>query len=296
LRAKVDSVDTEINISKGGVNSDYNYFKSYNFQTDSKLNYSLAIKTDELDKINPIFIKLNKADKPRENYSFNNNYQLNLNTIADSLKPNILIKVDGKILKPGDYIRIQPEFEVELYDNTPLKITDENSITVRVNGYLHPFQRTIWHEFNSFNTGAGLKAVFKFIPDTLQYEDVSIVVYYNDIEGNKDTLQTYARVTLLNAFINEVVPYPNPSDGNVNIRLNYKAPNPGSISITEIYDYRGIKISGVETVLNLGENIVEFNGLTESGESLPSGIYFYRISLKNDFFIEPIFGKFTIIK
>jgi hypothetical protein len=296
LRTKVDSADTEINISKGGVNNDYHYVQSLNFLPDSKLNYSLAIITDELDKTNPIYIKLNKDDNPKEHYFFNNNYQLILNSQSDTLKPNILLKVDGRILKPGDYIRIQPEFEVELYDNSRLKFTDENCITVRINGFLHPFQRTISHEFKSYSSGAGLKAVFKFIPDTLQYEDVSIVVYYNDIEGNKDTLQTYARVTLLNAIINDVVPFPNPSDGNVNISLDYKAPNPGATAITEIYNYTGIKISKVETILNLGNNTVEFNGLTESGESLPTGIYFYRISLKNDFFIEPIFGKFTIIK
>ena len=192
---------------------------------------------------------------------------------------------------------MMPMIEVELYDNSPLQITDSNSITVRVNGFLHPYQRTIWSEFVTVNDGTNLRAVFRFIPDTLQFEDASIIVYVYDNEGNRDTLTTLARLSLVNASVEEVYTYPNPAkDDIVKFNLNYKAPEHGANAKIEIYDISGNRIDELEQVLRLGKNTVEWYARNKRGYSLPSGVYIYRIHFVNQYYMEPVYGKFIIIR
>src|SRR5690606_22443136 len=120
-------------------------------------------------------------------------------------------------------------------------------------------------------------AIFRFIPDTLQYEDASIIVYFSDNEGNKDTLTTMARLSLYNAYSEDVISYPNPTDNELNISLIHKAPEKCMKAIVDITDVSGNTIDIIEQTLDLGTNIIHWNGRHKSGMNLPSGVYLYRI-------------------
>lgn len=296
LRNDVDSVEFRLNVSRSGTDNDYKIFWLKDFRADTQINKDIEIETSNLDYYNKLFLNINPEDKNIEFYKFNNDYQIDLLTIKDTVKPTCIIKIDDKIHNYNDYISILPKFEIELFDNSPLQINDSTKITVRVNGYLHPYQNTLWSKFESINDGSKLKARFSFMPDTIRYEDVSIIVYISDNEGNRDTITTFARTSLLNAFANDLISYPNPSNEAVNIRFDYAAPfSEGDYKI-EIYDLGGNKIDELTNKLQLGQNIINWYGRSKNGGTIPTGIYFYRINFNTNYYLEPIYGKFVIIK
>ena len=296
LRSDVDSVNTLITVSDGG-NTNYDYNLTFeDLKANGVQTKKLVVDTDYLREQNPIFINLNNEEKPKEQYYFNNSSNLLLNVKKDTVKPNVVLYIDGKPHQPGNYISKLPEFRVELYDNSPLQIIDSNSITVRVNGYLHPYQRTLVSKFERINDGTNLRAVFTFKPDTLQYEDVSIIIYYYDAEQNKDTVMTTARTSLYNAEITKIFTYPNPATDNVNIIINYKAPDSEAIAVVDIYDINGNKVNTIESQISIGDNIINFFAKDFHGNSLSSHLYFYKIQINSKYYVEPKFGKFILVK
>lgn len=296
LRSNIDSVNTTISINDGINSIDKYNLKYENIKANTKQNNKIFINTDYLYANNPISIELNKEQYPRELYYFNNSDNLLLNVKKDTIKPTIKLFIDGKEFHKDDYISKLPQFRVELYDNSPLSVTDSNSITVRVNGYLHPYQRTIKSNFEKINNGTNLKAVLTFSPDTLQYEDISIIVYYYDAELNRDTLFTEAKTSLYNAEILGNITYPNPATENINFAIKYKAPDSNAEAIIDIYDVNGNKISTLINKINIGDNVIKYFPMDIFGNSLSSQIYFYRIQVKSNHYVEPKYGKFILVK
>lgn len=296
LRGSIDSVTANIEINNGSGNP-YQYSTKFeNVEPNSLKINKLLIETDYLQANNPIFINLNKEDKPKEQYFFNNNKNLLLGVRKDSIKPEVKLIIDGKPHIKDDYISQLPEFRVELYDNSPLKIIDSNSITVRVNGYLHPYQRTLSSKFERINDGSNLKAVFTFRPDTIQYEDISIIVYYYDAELNRDTLFTSAKASLNNSEIYEYITYPNPAIDEINFKIKYKAPDSEATAIIDIYDMSGNKVNSLKQNISIGDNNINFFAKDSQGNSLSSHLYFYKISINSKYYVEPKYGKFIIVK
>jgi len=296
LRTDIDSVSLQANVLKGGSSNNYYNIVVNKLTKNESIDKKIAIKTDNLDKTNPVIIDLNGNKSISENYYFNNKISRELRTRPDTIKPYIRLYVDGKEHTPNDYISVLPEFIVELYDNSPLPIVDSSSISVRVNGYLHPYQRTLKSKFESVDDGSNLKARFTFSPDTLQYEDVSIIIYFYDVAGNRDTLRTTARTSLINAYINDFYSYPNPADNDLNYAISYIAPNSDAEAVIDIFDINGQKVNRISQQIKIGTNTINFLGLDFNGNSLSSSIYFYKIEIKSEFYVEPKFGKFIIIK
>lgn len=296
LRSSLDTATLRINVSRSGSDNDFRNISISSINPNNSIEIEHEIVTDFLDYSNLVSLSIDPNENLNEFFRFNNQLSKALNINKDTIKPSIVLKIDDKFHQYGDFISILPLIEVELWDNSPLAIKDSNFITVRVNGFLHPYQRTKWSEFVPINDGTNLRAIFRFIPDTLQYEDASIIVYFRDNEGNADTLNTLARLSLINATIEDVYTYPNPSNDLVKFNIVFKAPNHGTEANLEIFDLSGNLIYDAMHNLRLGKNTFEWNGYHKQGSSVPSGIYIYRIRFKSDFFIEPAYGKFMIIR
>src|SRR5690606_3397275 len=119
-------------VSRGSGDVNYSYIPIMNLKKGSvteKIVYE--INTDYLSYQNDVSLNLDNAKRLNEFYLFNNNHHLNLNINRDTLKPTAVLKIDGRVHQYGDYISKLPLIEVELYDNSRLKITDSNFISVR---------------------------------------------------------------------------------------------------------------------------------------------------------------------
>ncbi len=294
VRSNSDSTDLRINILKSGTANDYRFIP-VSLQKNQTKDIDYLISTDFLDYINTVRLDINSNDNVKEYYKFNNTINSELLINKDTTKPFVKLIIDEKEHKNNDYISVLPTITVELYDNSPLKINDSTKITVRVNGFLHPYQRTLWSEFKSIDNSGNLKATFSFKPDSLQYEDVSIIVYFADNEGNRDTLNTFAKVSLVNASIEDVFTFPNPANQELNFSLNYKAPLPGAKATFRIFDLSGMSVAIIEKPLILGINNINWNGLSNSFKKLADGVYFFRVDVESEYYVEPMYGKFIIL-
>ncbi len=296
LRTHVDDVELDVAIRKSGGEIIPISSKKINLRADEKVNSILTLSTVNFDKENSIFINLDRDKKLNELHTFNNIASANLNLGDDTTKPNVKLKFDGIDFINNAFISRQPVVEVELYDNSKVLFDEPSLISVRINGYLHPFQRTIWQEFTPINNGSNLKAVFRFMPDTLQYSDASIIVYFSDMAGNADTLEFVAKVMLRNALINEPTVVPNPTDEIASIDFMYAAPSGGSLATIRVFDLRGEQVRKINHTLNVGKNRVTFDLRDDFDNSLPTGIYFFVITAEGNYYHEPQKGKLMIVR
>jgi methionine-rich copper-binding protein CopC len=78
--------------------------------------------------------------------------------------------------------------------------------------------------------------------------------------------------------------YPNPFNPNTQIGLSL--PSTGHVTL-EVFNVLGQKVNTLlDREMAAGSHVVEWNGTSESGESVSSGVYFYRLTTDNRDFIE----------
>jgi hypothetical protein len=296
FRASAENVDTEIIVRKSGSETITYDYKIESIGANEKIVTNMMIETKDLDSLNTIFINLDKDTKLNELYSFNNSATTSLSVGPDTEKPQIRLKFDGLDFTDGNYISRQPVVEVLLYDNSYLSFDNPELISVRINGFLHPFQRTIWHEFEPISDGTDLKAIFRFMPDTLQYADASIIVYFSDLEGNADTLELSAKVMLNNTNIGVPTVVPNPATELTQIEFMYAAPEGGANGVITVFDLHGRNVHTIEKSLAVGLNKIQFDLRDNNGNILPTGVYFFVVNAEGNYFHEPQRGKLVIVR
>ena len=99
------------------------------------------------------------------------------------------------------------------------------------------------------------------------------IIFYNDLttndEGSSDqpnNFQLYQN-------------YPNPF--NPNTTIEYELANSGDVKI-DVYDMQGIKIKTlVNNFKSSGKHLVSWNGKSDTGQSVSSGVYFLNLSFEN---------------
>jgi hypothetical protein len=296
FRAAAENVDAEIVVRKGGNETITYDYKIESIGANEKIIRSMLIDTKELDSMNSIFINIDRDAKLNELYTFNNTASTSLRVGPDTEKPHIRLKFDGLDFVDGSYISRQPVVEVLLYDNSKLNFDDAELISVRINGFLHPYQRTIWHEFEPISDDTDLKAILRFMPDTLQYADASIIVYFADLEGNADTLEFTAKVMLNNANISIPNVVPNPATELTQIEFMYAAPAGGANAVINVFDLHGREVRKIEQTLAVGLNKVQFNLRDNYGSILPTGVYFFIVNAEGNYYHEPQRGKIVIVR
>jgi hypothetical protein len=73
--------------------------------------------------------------------------------------------------------------------------------------------------------------------------------------------------------------YPNPF--NSRTVISFTLPTPGDVELT-VYDLLGRKVATLYSgALNAGRTDISWNARTSAGEILASGVYYYRLAVKN---------------
>jgi hypothetical protein len=88
--------------------------------------------------------------------------------------------------------------------------------------------------------------------------------------------------------------YPNPF--NMSTTIHYSLAQKGQINIA-VYNVRGQKVcSLINSVQNAGAYSVQWNGTDETGQIVPSGVYFYRMSASTRDGTETVSKKLLLVK
>ncbi len=292
LRSKIDSSNVDVRVeSKSKFISKFSIFVP-NVDRDGSVKVQAKEISDNYDELNIVSCELNRSNQPYEMYRFNNTAVFSQHLVEDTIKPEIVFKLDGREVQEGDNVTRVPYIEVELLDNSPIEIKSVEKINIGIN---RPFPGDYDTVFTSYARNVPLKAKLEFYSDTLDYGENYFRIFVYDAAGNGDTLLRKVFVSK-NASINELTTYPNPFNEQVNIEFYLSAPeNEGTINVL-IYNIMGQLIRKLTKTARVGENTFVWDGRDESGAFQASGLYAYIVRVKSKTYVEPVTGKMLLVK
>ena len=181
-----------------------------------------------------------------------------------------------------------------MFDNSKLTVKNKEDLKVLINSNYNKIVNLPDYEFISLpHENTPEKANVKFTVDTIEYKHNIISVWFTDGSGNRDSTDISFYISI-NGFINNAENIPNPISDEAEFKFDYKGPKQGAIGRVNIYNLKGQKIREIKGIVNLGMNSIPWDGRDESGNSLPSGAYFYVIFVDTDVYVEQVYGKCII--
>ena len=265
--------------------------------TDETYSVSYEPLTDYLELSNIVKFEMNSQKESNEiYYGFNNNDELVLNMLEDSVKPYIEVYHDSRLLHDSDYIAMSPNFEIWLYDNSPLLISSPEFLKARMNSRVIDSDYSPDYEFESFDkSSTPLKAVLRFSIDSLTERHNRLSLYIGDVTGNRDTVKYNVYISR-SGYVESLYNYPNPVSETANFKFYYKAPRQGASAQISIYDMSGRRVSELDNKdIFIGENEISWDGRDQNGNTLPSGVYVYLLTVNGDVWVEAVTGKLMIV-
>ena len=295
FRREADSVQIRSVVTNGETEIDRYETLFRRLSTNSIATLQTAFESDEYP--NQIMVQTS-ADYPKtpDLYTFNNTLEHSQKFVPDTLKPEIHLELDGFEVHSGDNITMQPAFRAYFRDNSPRVIPASNNLRVRINTLYATADNTTGYEFISHPKGDSIKAELLFLPDTLDFDENIIRIYAEDANSNRDTAY-YSLNVARNGAITHISIFPNPLEVSSTIEFDYHAPKQGGYAQIEIFNYYGQRINDYKMDMHIGKNQIPILITDKSNAPLPSGVYFYRVSILNtDILVEPITDKFVITR
>lgn len=256
----------------------------------SKYKATKNYNTTGLATNNKLLFDIDHEKYQNELFLFNNSFSSNLKINEDTTKPWLVAYADGVELASNSYVSERPIFTIELYDKSTLEVLKDDVIFSRINSKVMLKNTVDTFNFELINQG-DLKARVTFRPvDKLDLGQNKLLVIGNDATGNHaDTLNLDIYVSD-EYKTNNLMNYPNPFDESTIFKYNYIGKDNGiDIRIT-IFNALGSKIKVLESTSNFGDNILEWNGVDDNGNSISTGVYYYRLDIINKS-AEPSFNR-----
>ncbi len=236
-----------------------------------------VLSTVNLSGTTTVTARINSNQQRQEFYSFNNTGTAQLNVSTDTTPPNILTYADGNRVTSGDYVAPEPLIEVQLTDNSRIPITDASRLVVFVNGLRIRKESVTDYRFyptdscRIYYTDKTVKAALKF-KTPLENGQNNLLIRATDATGNPIEKEVSLYLSTIPAVASVAV-HPSPSHGRTDFVIRFQSPLPETPGTLTIHDMQGRQVRQLETTLTNGVNTVYWDGLTDSGNSVSSGIY-----------------------
>jgi hypothetical protein len=297
LSKRIPSMLTELKFVGGDVFNNVEYHKTFvpSLAPDQKYEYSFTRFTDKyLKGQNDFFITINDSTNIDEFFTFNNDSEKSLFIIEDTLKPWFEMYVDDKLVTNKDFVQIKPKIKIKIHDNSRMPIYDIKNWAFRLNAKWKSLKPVT---YTSFDRDITLKGEFEYESDSLDYGENFFSLYSLDGNGIRDTFNIVLNVSQ-NGLVEKLVNFPNPFAEITYFKFVYKAPITDATARIEIYDYNGREVNKLYYHIRIGENDMFWDGKDYYGNELPIGFYLYKIYITNveEIYVEPIFGKFMILR
>ena len=251
---------------------------------DSSISFSSSFTTAGKRGRTTLFLEVDPGHRVTELYRSNNIYSSPIFVATDTVRPTFDVTFDGARVFDGDYVSARPTIHINIFDNSPLSITDPSSVTLLLNDRKISLGST---PDSLFESGTGTtKARVTFRPE-LSSGTHLLVLKIKDASCNQaDTSQyrTQFRVETESRLL-DVFNFPNPFAGGTFFTFNLTGSRmPDDLSV-KIYTVAGrlvrkLTLPGGE--LRFGFNRIHWDGRDDDGNELANGVYFYKIALRLD--------------
>ncbi|MGE5314082.1 MAG: C25 family cysteine peptidase [Acidobacteriota bacterium] len=239
---------------------------SYRYETKGKRGtHAFTMTVDPMDSL-------------LEQSKSNNTVSASFTIQSDTVRPQLIVAVDGQRVFDGDYVRQHPEINVRYTDNNPTAITaaDTANFKIRLNNYPVYFAPGVAELVPSTSPG---EAQLKWTPELPNGENF-IQIYALDISGNSsDTTTLFVNVSS-EFTLKDVYNLPNPFAGRTNFTFNILSPvNPDEVTI-RIFTVAGRLIQTFSYPCRIGFNSFSWDGRDKDGDEIANGVYFYKVTVK----------------
>ena len=265
---------------------------------DSFKTSNFTVPTAEKRGSNTLFVEVDPQQRVNELYKSNNVMSFPLFVLSDTAHPTFTISVDGSPVYNGDYVSSNPRITVDVFDSSPLPITDPTSVILMMDNQLVTLGTSPDSLFESRNGPD--KALVTYHPVLLQGEH-TLSVQVKDATGN--FADTAARQVTFKVEtepgLRDVYNYPNPFAHQTQFTFNLVGSQlPDELKI-RIYTIAGRLVQELTVWrgdLRIGFNRVSWDGRDRDGDELANGVYFYKVAMTVNGKSEEVIQKLAIVK
>jgi hypothetical protein len=232
-----------------------------------------------------------------------------LNVLSDNAHPVIDVTFDGRYLQNNEFVSANPSILIRLWDENPfMKKRDTLGVSIFLS---YPcddgdcdYERIYFSREDISWKPADASSDFQihFSPADLISGSYRLRVHAADASGNASDGHPFEigfRVAH-EASVLANPPYPNPFYLETNFDIVVTgAQSPGYFYTIQIADLNGKRVAEFADPANglhVGKNTLRWNGLDENGNSLPNGIYIYRLTIGGGISPQEYNGKIVLLR
>ncbi len=219
-------------------------------------------------------------ERRQSEYSRSNNVVTIPYTIAgDSIRPTLLMTVDGAPFLDGEFVARQPEILIRYADNNPAQLlsTDTSQFRIELNRervYFSPGTLEL-----SVSSSPG-EATLRWMP-VLPEGRSDVVISAGDISGNgADTIAVMMNVTS-DFSLQKVFSLPNPFRTATAFTFVISGPEDPDDVVVKIYTVAGRLIKEITSHGKVGFNRIDWDGTDNDGDAIANGVYFYKVIVRS---------------
>jgi hypothetical protein len=270
-----DSATVQLSINEGGfdrilktqqypvISGNDSVGFTYTYSSRGKSgNFAFTLKIDPLNAL-------------IEESKDNNSVSIPFLVQSDSLRPALLVDIDGVRVVDGDYVSQHPVVRIAYSDNNPSVITraDSSNFRIRLNNAPVYFTPGVVEMLPSSTPGA---VQLNWTPELPNGENL-LQISATDVAGNaSDTTLLFVNVSS-NFMLGDVYNLPNPFAGSTHFTFNVLGPvNPDAVTI-KIFTVAGRLIQDIPYSCKIGFNKIYWDGRDRDGDEIANGVYFYKI-------------------
>jgi len=273
-----------------------------NITTDGTRMSTWLLPTSNAEPTSLVTVTIDAERRKRQLYTLNDVAQTSFTVYNDTVAPLLDVFVDQRRVVDGDYVLLEPFFDIRLRDSSRLPITSPDNLTIFINGVrirsatasnfvFHPSATAVQETGDNLARAA---AQFSF---PLELGQNNLLIRAQDASGNR-VEQLIALWTTNRPELRGVDVAPNPSNGPIQFRFTLRDSAATRTALLDIYDIQGRKIDQLPVELTIGSGAVTWNGRGQGGTSLPTGIYVWRLAATDSSggFLSSVSGTLSIVR
>lgn len=270
----------------------------------------IVVNTLGLTGLNDFQIFVNPHILPEQYYT--NNLLLladKFEVSEDGLNPIIDVMIDGRRVINGDYVRSSPNIIIRLWDeNKSILKTDTTGVRLFLTypcdtppcaptQILLSDSRVKWYPAT-----ASSDFRVEFTPQNLADGEYALRVEGADAKGNGSTLAPYevSFVVMNETTLTVSDAYPNPARGDVYFKIAVSGnapPDRLELRVTGVNGQLHTVLTEADfPTLQIGTNELIWNATTRNGNTLPNGIYVYKLTVGASDQVVQRIGKLAVMK
>jgi len=269
-------------------------------KTDSVLTYSNSFTKPDFRDSSRVWIVIKPVKDQNEFYYFNNDAEIPLTALSSTVKNDIKITADGKVIYDGETVRKNPDLRIELSgERNNADLSDTSLVILRLNGIYIPYfakgnMNPVLKVMESDNQNS--PGIYSLMLNTeLNNGSNRLSISYKNTDGNSDSLSMELLVSN-ETGISGLYNYPNPMKSETSFMFDITSPDILPSVRLKIYTVQGRLIKEIFTQPSFGSNQIIWDGRDNDGDFVANGTYLYKLFTDGNNKTETPVQKLVVLK